>query len=67
VKDDSKPLLLIDVDGVLNPYPDCPQGYAEYRFFPGDVEPVRLSALHGEWLRELGPHFTMAWATPHSA
>ena len=53
----------MDVDGVLNPYPDCPDGYSEYVFFPDEDEPVRLAAIHGEWLRELAEHFTMAWAT----
>lgn len=53
----------MDVDGVLNPYPDCPEGYSEYEFFPENDEPVRLAAVHGEWLRELARHFTMAWAT----
>jgi hypothetical protein len=53
----------MDVDGVLNPYPDCPEGYEEYEFFPGDEHPVRLSAAHGEWLRELASYFSMGWAT----
>ena len=53
----------MDVDGVLNPYPDCPDGFAEYAFFPEDDEPVRLAALHGDWLRELGAHFAMVWAS----
>jgi len=30
----------MDVDGVLNPYPDCPEGFSEYVFFPEDDEPV---------------------------
>ena len=37
----SSPLLLIDVDGVLNPYQDCPAGYSEFAIFPEDEEPVR--------------------------
>jgi hypothetical protein len=53
----------MDVDGVLNPYPECPDGYSEYAFFPEDDEPVRLAAIHGEWLRELMEHFMLAWAT----
>ena len=39
----SAPLLLMDVDGVLNPYPDCPDGFIEYVLFPDDDEPVRLA------------------------
>lgn len=53
----------MDVDGVLNPYPDCPDGFAEYVFFPEDDEPVRLAARHGDWLRELGAHFAIVWAS----
>jgi hypothetical protein len=59
----AKPLLLMDVDGVLNPYPGLPEGYKEFEFFPEDEEPVRLAAVHGDWLRELASHFTMVWAT----
>ena len=59
----SRPLLLLDVDGVLNPFPDTPTGYREYRFFPEDVEPVRLCAAHAGWLRELGEVFKIVWAT----
>jgi hypothetical protein len=58
------PLFLLDVDGVLNPFaaPDCPPGYREYEFFAGE-EPVRLSAAHGPWLRELASSFELVWAT----
>ncbi len=59
-----RPLLLLDIDGVLNPFaaPACPPGYAEHVLFPGE-EPVRVCAGHGDWLRELGSHFTLVWAT----
>jgi len=53
----------MDVDGVLNPYPGTPAGYDEYAIFPEDAEPVRLCAIHGDWLRELAERFTVAWAT----
>ena len=48
-------LLLVDVDGVLNPWGDecCPAGFSEYDLFPGDDEPVRLAVIHGAW-----------WASP---
>jgi hypothetical protein len=59
----SWPLLLLDVDGVLNPYPECPEGYTEHFFFPEDDEPVRLAAAHGDWLRELSNAFTLVWAS----
>lgn len=57
------PLLLLDVDGVLNPFPDTPAGYSEYSFFPEDEEPVRLCASHADWLKELGEAFEIVWAT----
>jgi hypothetical protein len=58
----SKPVLLIDVDGVLCPY------------FPGEPEPgyerlsvgpvaVWINPAHGEWLRQLGDTFELVWAT----
>jgi len=58
-----RPLLLMDVDGVLNPYPGCPDGFAEYDLFPEDDEPVRLGSIHRDWLHELAESFTMVWAT----
>ena len=59
-----RPLLLVDVDGVLNPYAadTCPEGYCEFNFFEGE-EPVRLADVHGKWLRELGEVFNLVWAT----
>lgn len=53
----------MDVDGVLNPFPDTPNGYDEYDFFPEDDEPVRLTRVHGDWLKELGAVFELVWAT----
>jgi hypothetical protein len=60
---DSRPLLLVDVDGVLNPWfaPRCPDGFREYSFFPG--ERVLLSEGHGALLRELASSFELVWAT----
>jgi hypothetical protein len=59
-----RPALLLDVDGVLNPYgtAECPAGFSEYDLFPGE-EPVRLCAAHGEWIEELQHAFDIAWAT----
>lgn len=64
----SLPLLLIDVDGVLNPFaaPACPPGYTEHEFFGGE-EPVRLCAAHGPWLQELTTRFEIVWATAWGA
>src|SRR5262245_23549026 len=58
------PLLLLDVDGVLNPFaaPACPPGYTEHDFIHGE-EPVRLCLAHGSWLRELGTRFQIVWAS----
>jgi len=60
---DVRPLLLVDVDGVLNPWRavGCPAGFREYRFFPG--ERVLLSEGHGELLRSLATSFELVWAT----
>jgi hypothetical protein len=60
-----RPVLLIDIDGVLNVYgtEDCPEGYSEVGLFADDDEPARLCAGHGEWLRELAEQFDLAWAS----
>jgi len=60
---DPRPLLLVDVDGVLNPWQAiaCPDGFREYSFFPG--ERVLLSEGHGELLRSLAGSFELVWAT----
>jgi hypothetical protein len=59
------PVLLVDIDGVLNVYEvdDCPEGYSEFELFPDDEEPCRLCVVHGEWLRELSRQFDIAWAS----
>jgi hypothetical protein len=41
----------------------CPDGFYEYELFPEDDEPVRLAAVHGEWLRELSAAFDLVWAS----
>lgn len=59
------PLLLIDIDGVLNVYDvgSCPPGYAEFWVFPEDDEPLRLAVVHGQWLRELSGAFDLVWVS----
>jgi hypothetical protein len=59
-----RPLLLLDVDGVLNPFAalGCPEGFQEHVFVPLD-DPVWLSAAHGEWLTGLADSFELIWAT----
>jgi hypothetical protein len=59
----TRPLLFLDIDGVLNPFPECPDGFTEYDFFPEDHEPVRLAAVHVDWLRELAAAFDVVWAS----
>ena len=61
----AKPLLLVDVDGVLNPYgfDKVPRDFNPYWFFPEDDEPVYLSDTHGKWLHELSDRFDMVWAS----
>ena len=56
----TRPLLLVDVDGVLLPFPDRRPGFdgvaianAPHGFCPD----------HGAWLRELAPHFELAWCS----
>jgi hypothetical protein len=58
-------MLLVDVDGVLNPYgfDQPPRGFAPYRFFPEDDYPVYLAEVHGRWLNELSERFEMVWAS----
>jgi len=57
------PLLFVDIDGVLNPYGgSCPDGFVERELLPG-AEPVRVCALHGEWLHELSRVYELAWGS----
>ena len=60
---DSRPILLVDVDGVLNPWlaKRCPPGFGEYDFFPG--ERVLLSPGHGALLLSLAQAYELVWAT----
>lgn len=59
-----RPLLLIYVDGVLNPFvptgDPMPDGFEAHRI---DGIRVLLAARHGEWLRSLMPAYDLVWAT----
>jgi hypothetical protein len=60
----AKPLLLLDIDGVLNPHVrpglDVPPLF-ETHSVAGQV--VRLNPLHGEWLHQLTYAYELVWAT----
>jgi hypothetical protein len=56
-----RPLLLIDVDGVLTPTTGAlPPGFRR----SDDAErPIAYHEKHGEWLRELAEHFDLVWGS----
>lgn len=60
-----KPLLLIDVDGVLNPFAARPPGHLPPNFEAHQLEGYRvlLNRKHGAWLSTLGQRFELVWAT----
>jgi hypothetical protein len=62
--DQTVPVLLLDLDGVLNPFAaaNCPDGFQERVLFEGE-EPVRFSPQHGDWIRELAEAGDLTWAT----
>ncbi|MFG1676987.1 hypothetical protein [Micromonospora sp. NPDC049282] len=62
--DRTAPVLLLDLDGVLNPFaaPACPDGHQERVLFEGE-EPVRFCPTHGDWIRELAAGGELWWAT----
>ncbi|MFE6714576.1 HAD domain-containing protein [Streptomyces sp. NPDC057695] len=68
----TKPLLLIDVDGPLNPYAAQrerrPEGYTTHRMRPDgwfETKPLRvwLNSAHGEELLALAEAYEPVWAT----
>ena len=58
----TRPYLLIDVDGVLNPFgaDRAPDGFARHGLLGYDVW---LSPQHGLWLNGLATWFDLVWAT----
>lgn len=68
-----KPLLLIDIDGPLNPYAalsrrTAPEGYTRHRMRPtgwtsGPALPVLLNPGHGAELLALAGRYELVWAT----
>ncbi|WP_436533831.1 HAD domain-containing protein [Actinoplanes sp. HUAS TT8] len=63
-----RPILFLDVDGVLNVYGGAspPPGFSEHGWFAGE-EPVRLNSVHGRWIRELSRVMDVVWATGWNA
>jgi hypothetical protein len=59
-------VLLIDVDGVLNPLGSAtPPGFDAHQLTGdcGRTYTLRMNALHGEWLAGLADVYDLAWAT----
>ncbi|MFD5087640.1 HAD domain-containing protein [Kitasatospora sp. NPDC058201] len=56
-----KPLLFLDVDGVLNPV--CPGPETDFDAHTMLGYTVLLSPRHGTWLRELAAGYELVWAT----
>lgn len=62
---DGRPLLLVDVDGVLQPVGrSVPPGYER---FTDDQSDVVLCREHGVWLGKLAEKFDLVWATTWGA
>lgn len=55
-----RPLLLVDVDGVLLPFPERRPGFDGMAI---EGAPHGFCARHGAWLRELAADFDLAWCT----
>jgi hypothetical protein len=60
----NRPVLLLDLDGVLNPFAasSCPDGYLEHEFFPGEGA-ERYCPDHAAWITELAAAGDLHWAT----
>jgi hypothetical protein len=59
-----RPMLFVDIDGVLNPYGGpLPEGFEEHWLFSDDDEPVRVCKQHSGWLHELAQHYDLVWGS----
>ncbi|MHA6758822.1 HAD domain-containing protein [Streptacidiphilus sp. PAMC 29251] len=61
----AKPLLYLDIDGVLNPV--CPRPAAEFTAHRIHGSTVLMSVRHGSWLRELSAVYQLVWASTWEA
>lgn len=67
--EDLRPLLLVDIDGVLCPYgpATCPRGFSPFQTpnMPedGTTSEAWFSVEHGKWLVELAELFEVVWAS----
>lgn len=64
----AKPLLLVDIDGVLNPH--LQRGIelpSHFQLYQVGGQRVHLSGLHGKWLRALSDNYDLVWATTWEA
>jgi hypothetical protein len=62
----TKPLLLLDVDGVLAIQPAASLGGVEHhtvRSAAGDTHAITIRPEHGSWIRRLARRFDIVWAT----
>lgn len=59
--DPIRPLLYLDVDGVLNPV--CPDPRGDFTLHRIHGCAVLISARHAAWLRELADVYELAWAS----
>ncbi len=59
-----RPLLLLDVDGVLNPYGwrRLPAGYEPHALFACE-QPVAINPDHGVWIAEAARLLDLAWVS----
>lgn len=67
-RSDPKPILFVDIDGVLNTFGGpCPDEYEEHDLFPEDDEPVRINPNSAGWLAELSLEFDLVWGSGWTA
>lgn len=61
----ARPLLLLDIDGVLQPAGrSVPSGFERLEFVDSVVV---LNPAHGDWLRDLAEPFEIVWASTWAA